>query len=427
LNEMLAPFHFLMPVWGVAFVDYLLKLGLATLMAPDNIPGLPNLKDSKFIFLTTEQDAERIKKSNLYAQLAELVSVEWEFFDFFGAGQPDKYKQLEQALLVGVNKVVGKGYCLFVHPDSVYSNGTMRRLYQLAERGKKAVISIGPPVADEKTFKYMDDRGLSRFDEAVDIPPRQMVKILENNFHTDMIDHFWENDNFPEDPFVTIWKAPGGRGYLFRYISLHPILVDLRDIKRIVEFGNVDHGFVHTHGFLWRDIHIETDSDNYIVIALKPEEDRGTDLNAGVNPDKAAAIGRMVTRSSNWSFNRFNFLNGVWAHTTGISKEWVDFEIQNLKEMNVIIERETAYKQRSVAKKISDAFKSILIRFCNIFSIYSLVRIFNNLVSLVVPKQARRLLKTTGRALVNALPENMTKAINKFLSRVHTSTIANSD
>jgi len=410
---MVHPFYILMPVWGELYVDYLLKAGLATMMSPGNIPALPNLKDSKFIFLTTEEDAERIKKTNLYSDLAKLLTVEWEFFNFFESVEPEKYDQLHQALIVGANKALGKGYCLFLHPDGVHSDGMMRRLYQLAEMGKKAVISIGPYVTAETAFQEMEESGFLRYDAPVEISPRQMAKIFENNIHPDILDHFWENKRFPEAPFVAIWKAPGGGGYLFRYVSLHPWLVDLKDRKDIKEFGTIDHGFVRAQGFLWSDIHVENDSDNFIVLALKRGNDRDVDPRPVVNFDKMATIGKMFLNSSNSSYNRFYFLNGIRVHTDDISEDWIDFEIQNLLEVNLFIEREIAYRQKTFLIKILDAIKALEL------NSYFISRKINGLISKVLPKPVRRRLRFLGRGLVDISPKFFREPLNRFLSKIH--------
>ncbi len=66
-------FFFLMPVWGKAYVDYLLTFALPTLLAPNNLPWLPNRAGSQFRFLTTEEDETRIRASHLFGILDALA------------------------------------------------------------------------------------------------------------------------------------------------------------------------------------------------------------------------------------------------------------------------------------------------------------------------------------------------------------------
>src|SRR3990167_690368 len=116
-------FFFLMPVWGKTYIDYLLTFALPTLLAPNNLPWLPNRAVSQFTFITRAEDEQDIRDSKLFARLEALIPVKFIFLDFYESGRTEKFSQLGDALKLGAGEALGRGYCLFLQPDSIYSDG----------------------------------------------------------------------------------------------------------------------------------------------------------------------------------------------------------------------------------------------------------------------------------------------------------------
>ena len=229
-------FFFLMPVWGKAYVDYLLTFALPTLLAPNNLPWLPNRAESQFTFLTTEEDETRIRASHLFGILDALVPVKFINLTFYKGSRQEKFNQLGHALQLGSHEALGKGYCFFFHPDGLYSDGMLNYLYGLAKSGKKACVSHGPVVTEETVISYLRAHGLHRFDEVNALPSRTIAKTLLDNLHPDMAIHCFGNPHYPQVPYMGFWLAPQNEGALFRFVSLHPWMVDLSGLTEIVEF-----------------------------------------------------------------------------------------------------------------------------------------------------------------------------------------------
>lgn len=405
------PFYFLMPVWGERYIGYLLDLGLATLLSPGNIPNLPNLKESEFVFLTTEADAERIRETKLYSELAEIISIKWKYLEFYQGNRQEKFDQLTYALKEGLEEVTGRGYCLFLHPDGIYSEGMMTRLYQLALEGKKAVISIGPNVTEESVIPYLEERQLLRKDSVVSIPPRTMAKILIDNLHPDMTNHLWENKYYPEVPYLAIWGFEETGAYLFHYISLHPYLVDLRNIKKLREFGAIDHDFVRAQNFLFREVHIECDSDDFIVLSIKPFDECNSIPSTKVNTNKKSRLRKSLLQDSNCSYSRYNFLNGAWVHTNELSSAEIDFEKENLDWINQLM-------GISIRRSINHII-SVFINLTSYQKKLVIVRKLNQLIISVVPKSIRHSLRVFFTKKIENLPEKQRESIKVFLSDIN--------
>jgi len=330
-------FFFLMPVWGDTFIDYLLSLALPTLLAPNNFPWLPNLAQSEFIFLTTTNDEKRIRSSKLFAILESLIPIKFILIDFHTGDREEKFLQLGDALKLGAEQAMGRGFCFFLHPDGLYSDGMMKHLYGLAKSGKKACVSHGPNADIDLVLAYMRDKGMYKYDEVNPVSSRPLSQLLMDNLHPDVFEHCMGHPHYPEDPYMGFWLAPKLDGALFRFVSLHPWMVDLSDITKVEDFNAIDHNFIRAHGFIWSDIHVETDSDNFLVVGLKPKDERNAIPSPKINQSPVAYLVQSLLKYSNCNYSRFFFFNGLKVHTGDLDREWNEFEVQNLRWLNRIM------------------------------------------------------------------------------------------
>ena len=329
-------FFFLMPVWGKTYVDYLLTFGLPTLLAPNNLPWLPNRAVSQFTFITRVEDEKHIRASKLFARLEALIPVKFIFLDFYQSDRAEKFNQLGVALKLGAGEALGRGFCLFVHPDGLYSNGMLKFLYGVAKSGKKACVTHGPNASLEKIVPYLRERNLLTYDEVNPLASRVLARALMDNLHPDMTVHCMGNPHYPVDPYMDFWLSPKLDGALFRFVSLHPWIVDLSHLSEILDFTAIDHNFIRAHGFVWSDVHVETDSDNILVIGLKPENERNAIPNPGITFSPVTHLTRALRKGSNCNYSRFCFFHGLKVHTGDLDRDWYDFEVANLKWLNTV-------------------------------------------------------------------------------------------
>lgn len=336
-------FFFLMPVWGETFVNYLLTFALPTLLAPGNLPWLPNRAQSQFIFLTTEEDEVRIRASHLFAILDSLVPIKFIDLTFYKGSRQEKFDQLGHALKLGSQEALGKGYCFFFHPDGLYSDGMLKFLYGLAKSGKKACVSHGPVVIQETVVPYLREHGLYRFDEVNPMPSRTIAQTLLDNLHPDMAIHCMDNPHYPEIPYMGFWLLPDNAGALFRFVSLHPWMVDLSELTEIADFNAIDHNFIRSHPFIWYDeVHVETDSDNFLVIGIKPRDEMNAQPSRRVNRLPGKCLTKALYQTSNCHYSRFCFFNGMKVRTGGTKRSWREFETKNLQGLNQMSRADSA-------------------------------------------------------------------------------------
>lgn len=329
-------FFFLMPVWGKTYIEYLLTFALPTLLAPNNLPWLPNRAVSQFTFITRAEDEQDIRASKLFAKLEALIPVKFIFLDFYQSDRIEKLGQLGNALRLGAGQALGRGYCLFFHPDGLYSDGMLKFLYGVARSGKKACVTHGPNATLEKIVPYLRERNLLKFDEVNPLASRVLARALMDNPHPDTTIHCMGNPHYPVDPYMGFWLSPKLDGALFRFVSLHPWMADLSHLSEIVDFTTIDHNFIRAHGFIWSDVHVETDSDNILVIGLKPENESNATPNPRITHSPVAYLTQSLRKGSNCNYSRFCFFHGLKVHTGDLDGDWRNFEVANLRWLNKV-------------------------------------------------------------------------------------------
>lgn len=328
-------FYFLMPVWGARYVGYLLTYGLNTLLASGNLPAVASLRNCRFIFLTTKEDEQAIRKSTLYSKLDQLMDV--TFIHILGlqteVDNDDrllKFNQLSYALKRGAEEALGKGYCLFLHPDGLYSNGMLSYLDMLANQGVEAVVGCGPVISEELFESYMSELGCLSYDKTMEISSHEMVGYFAAAAHPDMLAHMPDNVSFSDNPYMGIWKGPKKGSYLLRVFSLHPWLIDFSDRESVVGFEAIDHNFIIANGFQKSRLHIERDSDNFLVLGVKPTLEMNAVPGQALDRNIDESFTRGIFGLSNIEFHRQNFLAGICLHDSDKPDDWETFE--NLNE-----------------------------------------------------------------------------------------------
>ena len=285
--------------------------------------------------------------------------------EFHKGSRQEKFNQLGNALKLGAEQALGKGFCFFLHPDGLYSDGMLKFLYGVAKSGKKACVSQGPVVATESLVPYLTQRGLYRFDEVNRIAPRVLAQTLLDNLHPDMAIHCLGNPHYPKVPYMGFWMHPNNTGALFRFVSLHPWMVDLSEIDTINEFYAIDHNFIRMQSFIWtEDVHIERDSDNFLVLGIKPRHEMNACPSPMPNRKKERSLAKALMQSSNCHYSRYCFLHGMKVHTENLDEAWHKFEENNLRWLNRV----------SAIDKVFRTTDYQFVRYAKLFLFYTFVQ-----------------------------------------------------
>src|SRR5262245_6636704 len=108
-------------VWGKLYVNFFTEYSIPSLLAPGNIPGIPNREISEFIIVTTDEDAARIRQSDIFERLSSTIKV--VFIPIQIATDQHKYYEMSRGHSLAVSYIQRRGYAIFLAPDAIASDG----------------------------------------------------------------------------------------------------------------------------------------------------------------------------------------------------------------------------------------------------------------------------------------------------------------
>ena len=127
------PFYFILVLWGARFRNYFLDLCLPTLLSPRNLPSLATRQRSKFLFCTRPEDWAAISAAPIFRLLER--HVEPVYFEI-----PPCPPGVSGCVHMGIGHRRGcelayeaKAYPFVLTPDSIFSDGTIAHLQELAD------------------------------------------------------------------------------------------------------------------------------------------------------------------------------------------------------------------------------------------------------------------------------------------------------
>ena len=262
------PLHFVTPVWGKAYTRTFLEVTLPTLLAPGNIPAVPNLADCAYRIHTTPADAETIIGSAAYARLSALLQVE---FTYIPQLDGNKYVTSSDCYREGLIAASRAGAAVFTAvPDVIYADGGLASIVRLLRSGKRAVLVMGLRAVKETIVPEL----VNRFggNEAVAVPARELVALLTRHLHPITESHLYEADTPTFHPSVLCWQV-GKEGFLVHSFHLHPIAVHPAT-DQMGFTGTIDDDLVSSLGLRADEIHVADDSDEFLCVEISKRSAR---------------------------------------------------------------------------------------------------------------------------------------------------------
>src|SRR5262249_51985361 len=125
---------------------------------------------------------------------------------------------------------------LYLIPDMILADGSMRTMGRHLAQGKRAVMVAGLRAAKDSLLPEV----LSRFakDGIVSVPPRRLVSLAVGHLHPIMQDHLYDGPADGFNPSFFCWPV-ANEGYVVRCAHLQPVLVDFRG-RRATLHGTID-------------------------------------------------------------------------------------------------------------------------------------------------------------------------------------------
>jgi tetratricopeptide (TPR) repeat protein len=212
---------FVTPVWGINHLDLFLRIGLPSLLASCNLPGLSHPSDCCFLIYTRERDEERLTSAGVFRRLKALMPVE-----VHRILEPltDAHRVMSDCHIDALRRVdMENAAAIFIPPDCVWANGGMARVEQLANAGKSMVHISGIRLDRDAVVPRLRDC-LSADRCTLDIGARQLASLGLKHLHTIAMLHFWKEHDVGLMPANLYWTVPD-EGLALRCFHLHPLMV----------------------------------------------------------------------------------------------------------------------------------------------------------------------------------------------------------
>lgn len=271
-TQKLRPFYFIVVVWGDEFLDYLTTYCIPSLLAPNNIPALSNR--NKFLFCTTTEDWHKLQTSASYVELCKYVDP---VFLEIPTPSPkiSKYKAMGQGHILATELCVqDKAYGIALTPDLILSDGSLKKVEELALAGYEVVLCAALRFSQEKVFAHLAELNIPGAQQLT-LTGRQMVKICMSSLHTETLTYNFESDFYALYSSATYFNVPWDGGMLVHSLSWAPMLLDYsmvanHDIDCLRDW-TMDGDYVCKNFNESEKIYVCQDSDEMMLISWGPD------------------------------------------------------------------------------------------------------------------------------------------------------------
>ena len=268
-----AGFHIIVPVWGESYTRLFAEVSLPTLLAPGNIPALPHRERHVFSIYTTPDSRCLIESTPAFARLKEFIRVEFHpvraRVDQIGNPydvQSDCYRRAIRHA-DAVDKAI-----VFLTPDIVMSDGSLRGLARIAASSARAVIGVGVRLDKAQVRDRLLAHHCSATGDAIAITPHALARLALKTLHPIAKAHMFHAEGEHLGPSNLYWRV-GSEGLLARCFHLHPFLVYPR-VKNAPFAKSIDGDYLEAACPDPDDIHVITDSDEFSAWELSDADRR---------------------------------------------------------------------------------------------------------------------------------------------------------
>lgn len=264
------------PVWGPGHLGLFLDVGLPSLLAPDNLPGLARTDECRFLIYTRAQDEARLREALIFDRLATVMPVEVHLIP-----EPlsNAHRVMSDCHADAIRRADERDAAsIFIPPDCVWADGSMVAVSRIAGSGRSMIHISGIRLDRDAVVPHLRERMTANGTLAIE--PRELVKIGLDHLHVIADSHFWNERDGGLMPANLYWTVPG-EGLALRCFHLHPLMVKSQ-VKFAPFKSTIDDDLaLFACPDATRD-HVVTDSDEILTFELSgPERVIGASFHKG--------------------------------------------------------------------------------------------------------------------------------------------------
>lgn len=252
------PLHLVTPVWGEEYTRSFLDVTLPSLLAPGNIPAIPNARDSFYTIYATPNARAMIEASPAYALLKEYINVE---IRPIRGSLAQKHHASSECYRVAVREAAAAGAAaVFLIPDMILSDGSIQAIVRLLNSGKHAILITGLRVV--KSHVVAPLKAACAAGDVIAASPTKLAELALEHLHPITETHLYDSESEYFHPAGFFWRV-GNEGFLLRCFHLHPVAIKPR-VTEIDFAGTIDDDLMENCGVHLNDTHIVTNSDEIL-------------------------------------------------------------------------------------------------------------------------------------------------------------------
>jgi hypothetical protein len=343
------PFYFIVVLWGERFCDYFLDLCLPTLVSPGNLPALSTKLRSKFLIWTYPDDWMRIKAAPIFKLLERYADPVFSEIPPCPPGESSKYHHMGIGHRLGLEMAYQENaHPLVLTPDSMFSDGTLARLQQLASEGVELVLMPAIPFAEEPFYENLLKLGISPRNrngiaEPICIGSRQLVHAALGSLHSQTMTYEWDAPYFFREAPAVWWRIPGETGMLVNSLSWAAPLIDFKSVQShdtsTFDEWTFDGDYVFRNLGNIKNIHLALDSDEMFIVSWAPLDDKPYSLKPQFTL-RSRLIGALTRRMrfSDWFYGglfdplkQTIFFQPAKWHSQPLNQRWEQIEKRALR------------------------------------------------------------------------------------------------
>jgi len=262
-------FCFMVPVWGEEYTALFADICLPLLLTAGNLRYFSDDRSAIFIIATTYRDGEVLKKSRAFKRLISIIRVKLILID--GLVDFDNvHRAMSEAYLMAMRSeeiIPGVTNFIFLTPDSFWSDGSFARLYELSQKGYKAVMVLGLRIKSESGQPYLAKIIREKEDNPT-IENTELTAFVLQQLHAMGEAHDWlSKEGFLNSyPSQIYWKF--GQDFMVAHcFHLHPLMV--RSPKTFIKIDTtIDGDFLAKIKYPTNSYYIVQNSSEMIGVEL---------------------------------------------------------------------------------------------------------------------------------------------------------------
>ena len=263
--------QYITPLWGAEYVRLFGEAVLPALFSDGNLGAIAPHPENVYEIYSTREDFAVLSKMPAFELLTDRVAVKFHSID--GMIRPNSYQTMSICHRIAVTAAeLNDRTAVFLPPDALWSDGSLRRMLQILVEGKQVVLVSGfrvrrEPFLDEVRSQDEESAGI------ISISPRELVRIGLRHMHPRSQSLMWNSPIFSSYCPHLYW--PVGEDGLYAHCAhAHPLAVRPRIRGKSFD-QTIDWNYFSLACPDPEDWYFVRDSDDICVVDLCADSDGG--------------------------------------------------------------------------------------------------------------------------------------------------------